>query len=1520
MNLATLTYDPAGNLTQSQGPASLGRCTTTAYDSVFDQLPVATSVYLTGCPTETGNVALTSTQIWDRGLERVTQQTAPAMGGLAAPTTVFKYDSFGRVLQVFQPGDIPGMVDPNPAITGPGSSGQPGVQYNDAGLIRSVHFQTVNGGGNDTVSYVDHYRFIDGFGDTIAALDDAGSPAAFAPSTWLVSGVHHLYSNGLVGAVQRPFYYTGASPTDFANDATYSSAALTQGGATASAGAQYDGLGRLSGVSIDFNGTRTQYSNRFGVSNSAAAVSVQDSAQLDPGSPHFGGSTTRLLDGHGRLTSTNAHWPTTASGTVDATTSMTYLATGEVSTITQNNPGGTPYTRWMQYDALGRMVFNAEPNTSVNFSATPGASGVSGWTYAYNDAGEVVGTSDARGCGENLFRDRVGRVVAEDYSPCLESQPAWTQPNTATGQGTEAFYVYDNYGRLAKTFDRAQFSTYLFDGRGRPQAIERRIAPPTALSISSSSGSGSSSSGSGLTISGIVTDAQNNPLPGVVITETGSSPPQTQTYTTDPNGQYSFSGLASGSSYSVKAAYQNCSFVPETSWNFNQMTANKIGDFQASGGSCGTPTTTPIEPIGNLAISGTISAADGTGIPGISLTLAGNLRGSSPARTQTDASGFYSFAGLASGNYQLSIGSTPTGCTISPVSPPSGYPNVPAGSTQNYSASTQCETSAGAGGTPTGGASLEANYTPHIFVKTFTYNEANRVVNETAGADVAQLANGGSPQTIGITRQYFKDGGLFSVGSSYGPLVSSSVADAQGGATTLTYGDAAQTTASIGYDFNEALTGYALQRQPGGFANGAWTNYSSHPLPAPQANAQGNTVQTVLTSASVGRDEVDNPVAITDSAVASQWPQGYEPTASRSLKYWDDYRLREVSAQYAGGSAPSDLWVSPYTPADGPATYPPPAPVSTNKRPVDQTFSYDARGNLIGSTDDANDFFDRSLGKVFNGPTGTVSSAQTGPDQFSSAAQVNGTGFAGASYDSAGNLAGVHPVGNGPTSSNYEYTWDEVGNLASATRIDNGTTEVTEQFLYDATGHRVVLGRQLAATASTDYTVNVFDSLVLDRATFPDEPLDYERDAKTEQLYLIAAGVVGHVVYDETGTLPTALNGHVHVFMLLGGAGVGSASFVIDHDSGELVERVTYQPYGAVESDYRPPRWNSFREDVRYTGHWDDAEVGLIYFGARYYSPQLGRFISPDPLTIHALGADFNPYAFVGGSPMDRVDPSGLVDVEDMGTSAGDFTASGIDISGEEGAQVPPEGNPTAAAQLAQQAQALGQAPPAGPDPAAMAAAGNAAFGGPPPCVICGSGPANPLGFDPSSAAGQAAIHLGAPQGNAGGNGGASRWVQPYSGWNPFLQNTYVPTAAARLVLAKVWSGHAPNFYVRFGNPAPWDPDIIGITFGTLVTFDPAFWASAKPWIQLEKLAHETTHTVQWARLGALPFLARYLSEVFSNGNLRYGIPSELSRTDVRSLDITNPRWTLDQIADRIGWEARSVAEDLGLLPRVLTR
>ncbi len=62
-------------------------------------------------------------------------------------------------------------------------------------------------------------------------------------------------------------------------------------------------------------------------------------------------------------------------------------------------------------------------------------------------------------------------------------------------------------------------------------------------------------------------------------------------------------------------------------------------------------------------------------------------------------------------------------------------------------------------------------------------------------------------------------------------------------------------------------------------------------------------------------------------------------------------------------------------------------------------------------------------------------------------------------------------------------------------------------------------------------------------------------------------------------------------------------------------------------------------EPYKYTGRRLDAETGLYYYRARYYSPSLGRFLQTDPI---GYGDDLNMYAYVGNDPTDMTDPTGM--------------------------------------------------------------------------------------------------------------------------------------------------------------------------------------------------------------------------------------------------------------------------------------
>lgn len=88
-----------------------------------------------------------------------------------------------------------------------------------------------------------------------------------------------------------------------------------------------------------------------------------------------------------------------------------------------------------------------------------------------------------------------------------------------------------------------------------------------------------------------------------------------------------------------------------------------------------------------------------------------------------------------------------------------------------------------------------------------------------------------------------------------------------------------------------------------------------------------------------------------------------------------------------------------------------------------------------------------------------------------------------------------------------------------------------------------------------------------------------------------------------------------------------------------------------------------------YTGREPDG-TGLVYYRARYYQPELGRFISRDPL---GLAAGINPYSYVNNNPANLVDPSGLLasrafgvvqDYAGRATSAANEWLSQLDVGG----------------------------------------------------------------------------------------------------------------------------------------------------------------------------------------------------------------------------------------------------------------
>ncbi len=107
-----------------------------------------------------------------------------------------------------------------------------------------------------------------------------------------------------------------------------------------------------------------------------------------------------------------------------------------------------------------------------------------------------------------------------------------------------------------------------------------------------------------------------------------------------------------------------------------------------------------------------------------------------------------------------------------------------------------------------------------------------------------------------------------------------------------------------------------------------------------------------------------------------------------------------------------------------------------------------------------------------------------------------------------------------------------------------------------------------------------------------------------------------------------------------------STAQLLTNDTGEVVWQGDYSPFGDVNIII-----DEVGNNFRFPGQYFDAESGLYYNWHRFYDPEMGRYINADPI---GLAGGMNLYAYVGGDPVNFVDPMGLVDLNlhDRNTSA----------------------------------------------------------------------------------------------------------------------------------------------------------------------------------------------------------------------------------------------------------------------------
>jgi RHS repeat-associated protein len=104
---------------------------------------------------------------------------------------------------------------------------------------------------------------------------------------------------------------------------------------------------------------------------------------------------------------------------------------------------------------------------------------------------------------------------------------------------------------------------------------------------------------------------------------------------------------------------------------------------------------------------------------------------------------------------------------------------------------------------------------------------------------------------------------------------------------------------------------------------------------------------------------------------------------------------------------------------------------------------------------------------------------------------------------------------------------------------------------------------------------------------------------------------------------------------------LGSSNVLTDR-SGNVAQHYEYSTFG--QQSY-VNNTSAFPVSNRYTGQIADDETGLYYYGGRYYDPQLGRFIQPDPTVPNAEDSQsLNRYSYCSNNPLNNTDPSGFDD------------------------------------------------------------------------------------------------------------------------------------------------------------------------------------------------------------------------------------------------------------------------------------